>query len=50
MSELKIVNFVCDLNNKFSEIAKIIKILKWSSYCNISKVRAFINICVYYWI
>ena len=28
MSDLKIVDFVCDSDNRFSETAKIIKILK----------------------
>ena len=48
MSELKIVDFVYDSNDRFSEIAKIIKILEWLSCRDVSKVRAFINICVYY--
>ena len=48
MFELKIVDFVCDSNDRFSEIAKIIKILEWSSCRDVSKVRAFINVCVYY--
>ena len=46
--ELKIVNFVYDSNNKFSKITKIIKIPEWFSCCDISKVRVFINVCVYY--
>ena len=46
--ELKIVDFVCDSNDRSSEIAKIIKILEWSSCHDVSKVRAFINVCVYY--
>ena len=45
---LKIVNFICDLNNRFFEITKIIKILKWFSCRNVSEVRIFIEICVYY--
>ena len=28
ISDLKIVNFICDSDDRFSEIAKIIKILK----------------------
>ena len=48
MFKLKIVDFVCDSNDKFSEIAKIIKILEWSSCRDVSKVRTFINVCVYY--
>ena len=48
MSELNIIDFVYDLSDRSSETAKIIKILEWSFYCNISKIRAFINVCVYY--
>ena len=48
MSELKIVDFVCDSNDRSSETAKIIKILEWPSCRDVSKVRAFINVCVYY--
>ena len=48
ISELKIVDFVCDSNDRFSETAKIIKILEWSSCRDVSKVRAFIDVCVYY--
>ena len=48
MFELKIVDFVYDLNNRFSETVKIIKILEWPSCRDVSKVRIFINVCVYY--
>ena len=48
--ELKTFDFVCDSNNRFSKTAKIIKILEWPSCCDGSEVRAFINVCVYYWI
>ena len=48
ISELKIVDFVYDSNDKSSEIAKIIKIFEWSSCCDVSEVRTFINVCMYY--
>ena len=32
----------------FSEIAKVIKILEWPSCRNVSKVRTFIDVCIYY--
>ena len=48
MSELKIVDFIYDSNDRSSETAKIIKIFKWSSCHDISKVRIFIDVCVYY--
>ena len=44
----KIVDFICNLNDKFFETIKIIKILKWFSYRNVFEVRVFIKVCVYY--
>ena len=46
--DFKIINFVYDSNDKFFETTKIIKILKWFFCQNISKVRAFIEVYVYY--
>ena len=45
---MKNLNFVYDSNDRFSETAKIIKILEWFSCRNVSKVRTFIDVCVYY--
>ena len=42
------MNFICDLNDRFFETAKIIKILKWFSCRDVFEVRAFIEVCVYY--
>ena len=42
------MSFICDLNDRSFETAKIIKILKWLSCRNVSEIRAFIKICVYY--
>ena len=44
----KIVDFIYDLNDRFSETTKMIKILKWFSCRNVSEIRAFIEVCVYY--
>ena len=46
--DFKIVDFVCDSNDRFFKTTKIIKILKWSFCWNVSEVRAFIEVCVYY--
>ena len=48
MFKLKIIDFVCDSNNKFFKIIKTIKILEWFSCCNVLKIRTLIDICVYY--
>ena len=48
VADFKIIDFICDLNNKFFKITKMIKILKWFSCQNVSEVRAFIEICIYY--
>ena len=47
-AKIKIIEFVCDENEKHSNIAKIIKIVEWSSCINIKKMRKFVKICVYY--
>ena len=47
-AKIKIVKFVYDENEKHSNIAKIIKIVEWSSYINIKKMREFVKISVYY--
>ena len=42
------MSFIYDLNDKFFETTKIIKILKWFSYRDVFEVRAFIEVCLYY--
>ena len=46
--DFKIVNFICDLNDRFFKTTKMIKILKWFSCWNVFEVCAFIEVCVYY--
>ena len=46
--DFKIVDFICDSNDRFFETIKMIKILKWFSCRDISEIRAFIEVCVYY--
>ncbi len=46
--ELRIIDFVCDVEKRHSNTAKIIKILDWSSCQNVADVREFIEICVFY--
>ena len=46
--ELRIVDSICNSNDRFSETVKISKIFEWSSCCDVSKVWTFINVCVYY--
>ena len=48
VADLKIVDFVYNLNDKFLKTTKMIKILKRFSCQNVSEVCAFIEVCVYY--
>ena len=48
LASIKIVGFVCDYKDRYPDQGKISKILFWPDYRNISDVRAFINICIYY--
>ncbi len=46
--ELRVIEFVCDVEKRHSNTTKIIKILNWSSCQNAVDVREFIEICVFY--
>ncbi len=46
--ELRIVNFICDVEKRHSNTTKIIKILNWFFCQNVVDVREFIEICVFY--
>ena len=48
MNDLKIVEFVCDSNDRSSNNVKIIKIVKWSFCVDVFETRTFIDVCVYY--
>ena len=48
MNDLKIVEFVCDSNDRSSNSVKIIKIVKWSFCVDVLETRTFIDVCVYY--
>jgi hypothetical protein len=46
--ELRVIDFVCDVERRHSDTAKIIKILNWFSCQDVVDVREFIEICVFY--
>jgi hypothetical protein len=46
--ELRVIEFVCDVERRHSDTTKVIKILNWSSCQNAVDVREFIEICVFY--
>ena len=39
---------MCDLKKHYSDNAKILKIIKWSSCVSIAEIKVFIKVCVYY--
>ncbi len=47
-SEIVIIKFSCNYDERHSEAVKIIKIMNWLLCQNIMKVRVFIRICMYY--
>jgi hypothetical protein len=46
--ELRVIDFVCDVERRHSNTAKVIKILNWFSCQDAVDVREFIEICVFY--
>jgi hypothetical protein len=46
--ELRVIEFVCDVERRHSDTTKVIKILNCSSCQDVVDVRKFIEICVFY--
>jgi hypothetical protein len=50
MDGIKVVGFVCGAEGRSPNSAKVIKILEWKACLDVKDARAFIGVCVYYWI
>ena len=50
MKKLRIMKFICESEECFSETVKVLKIVKWSSCWSIKDAQTFIELCVYYWL
>jgi hypothetical protein len=48
MPRFRVVRFVYDILKRHFNISKIIKIVKWLSPNNITEVKAFIRMAIYY--
>ena len=48
MEQLKIVGYVCGIYARFPEETKTRNITNWPSCIDLSDVRAFLELCVYY--
>ena len=48
MSDIKIVEFVCDAEEQYLNSTKMIKILDWKSCTNVVTACDFLGLCVYY--
>jgi len=46
--QIKIVAYVCGIDGRTSEEIKIRKIISWPEYVDLTDVRAFLGLCVYY--
>ena len=45
---IKIVRYICDVNGRHPDTSKILKILDWPEYTDITSAQAFLGVCVYY--
>jgi hypothetical protein len=48
MPKLRVIKFICDILKRHSNIFKVIKIVKWLSSNDITEIKAFIKVAVYY--
>ncbi len=46
--KIKIISYVCDIEECYLNIVKVIKILEWTYCDNISEARAFISVYIYF--
>jgi len=45
---IRVVGYLCDIEGRYPDTAKIIKILKWLYYDSITEARVFLGVCVYF--
>jgi hypothetical protein len=48
MPRFRVIGFICDALGRYSDIFKIIKIVKWLFPNDIIEVRVFVRVTVYY--
>jgi len=45
---LRVVGYVCNIDGRYLDTAKVIKILKWPAPTSVCEARAFVGVVVYY--
>ena len=48
MPKIRVIEFICDILERHPNISKIIKIIEWPPPTDVSEVKAFIKVAVYY--
>jgi hypothetical protein len=48
MPGLRVIEFIYDILKRYPDIFKMIKIVKWFSPNNVTEVKAFIKVIIYY--
>jgi len=46
--QIEIVAYVCGIDERTSEEAKIRKIIRWPACTDLRDIRVFLGICIYY--
>ena len=47
-SGIKIVGYICDSKGQHPDRSKVLKILDWPEYVDVTTAQAFMGVCVYY--
>ncbi len=48
MIDIRVIGYLCDIEGRYLDTAKIIKILKWLYYNNVIEARAFLGVYIYF--
>ena len=49
-NRMNIIRFICGYNKRSPTSSKVIKVLEWKLCTSVTEVKAFIRLCMYYWI
>ncbi len=48
MADIRVVGYLCDIEGRYPDTAKIIKILEWLYYNSVTEARVFLGVYVYF--
>ncbi len=48
MIDIRVIGYLCDIEGRYPDTTKVIKILEWLYYDSVTEARVFLGIYVYF--